>query len=1088
MKNIFYILLLLPTIIFAQYPSNSGHKITLGEQTTADGLIWRGVLADTGIITPLSDTSAYIILDTVNHRFYNYNRATNVWSMAGVGSISSGLTGTLPVANGGTGSATQNFVDLTTNQTVGGLKTFSNIFTSTATVNAVFAATELGTAARYLNIRNTSGGFLAGTEGSAGGFLIAGLPAYYGTIVSRAGLGISANDGTTNHMTILSGGNVGIGTATPAEKLSVNGAIISTGGITGHGANRTSISQEGANGAYWQSYGANASTIGRFTLRQASSDFSLTRIPLVIESTGAATFSGSVTSNATTSFSFYSGTYVSNSLGDGSFATYSGRIRENASYNLNIDLYDRNAATWRTPLSFNNTGGAATFGSSVTATQGEFISGGQDGALGSVVRISTASTNADARNWGIVNTWNNYGDLTFRVSNAQGGNALSAGSSRMVILSSGNVGIGTTSPGSRLVVKGVDGTSTNSALNVTNSSDASLLFVRNDGNVGIGTASPLGPLEVRAANRAGGSDGILQVNSNNSAGINLGGSLSFGGVWTSTSVTEWSQISGRKENSTNDNYAGYLSFATRPMGGVNTERMRITSGGNVFINNPSGVSLNGLTNFLSVSSTTFNLFDISRFSDNVFGPNFYFVKSRNGSIGGNTIVASGDNLGNINWVGANGTGFTDAASIKVEVDGAPGASNDMPGRLVFLTTADGAGSPTERMRITSSGQFLFKGGSTESLKEGMFVNDNTDFKIYSSISGSVTKNLTFWTSNSSTVSEKMRITSGGNVGIGTVNPDFKLEVVDQVQQVVLQISGLNENTDNILNGGTAVRFRNLSTINGTKQSMVFADASNNAVASIQSFNVNQTTHEGALAFGVRNSSGDYGLKMYINGNGNVGIGTASPGAPLHIAFNLAKTVLGDSRRLILDDLRGGTNERTEIGMGYTGAFQPAIIGYITTNNAGSTLGDIYFATRSVTTNTAPTERMRITSAGVVSISNLGSGAVTATSGVLSTTSDMTLKIDDGYIDNALEKISQLKPRYFYWKEESGLPTDIRQLGFYAQEVNQALGEEAANTPKNENDKWGIYDRGIIAMLTKAIQEQQLIIKALEQRILNLENK
>jgi hypothetical protein len=106
MKNIFYILLLLPTIIFAQYPNNSGHKITLGEQTTADGLIYRGVLGDTLLITPSSDTSAYIILDTVNHRFYNYNRATNVWSMAGVGSISSGLTGVLPVANGGTNRTT----------------------------------------------------------------------------------------------------------------------------------------------------------------------------------------------------------------------------------------------------------------------------------------------------------------------------------------------------------------------------------------------------------------------------------------------------------------------------------------------------------------------------------------------------------------------------------------------------------------------------------------------------------------------------------------------------------------------------------------------------------------------------------------------------------------------------------------------------------------------------------------------------------------------------------------------------------------------------------------------------------------------
>jgi hypothetical protein len=126
--------------------------------------------------------------------------------------------------------------------------------------------------------------------------------------------------------------------------------------------------------------------------------------------------------------------------------------------------------------------------------------------------------------------------------------------------------------------------------------------------------------------------------------------------------------------------------------------------------------------------------------------------------------------------------------------------------------------------------------------------------------------------------------------------------------------------------------------------------------------------------------------------------------------------------------------------------------------------------------------------GGVVITNLGSGAVSATSGLLSTTSDMTLKVEDGYIDNALEKISQLKPRYFYWKEESGLPTDIRQLGFYAQEVNQALGEEAANTPKNENDKWGIYDRGIIAMLTKAIQELSTENTSLINRIEALENK
>jgi hypothetical protein len=138
-------LFLLPCLALAQYPSNGNQKITLGEQTTADGLIYRGVLADTGIITPSSDTSAYIILDTVNHRFYNYNRATNVWSVAGGGTAvttfsggTTGLTpstatsgaitlgGTLAVANGGTGATVKIFVDTINTQTVNGLKTFKD--------------------------------------------------------------------------------------------------------------------------------------------------------------------------------------------------------------------------------------------------------------------------------------------------------------------------------------------------------------------------------------------------------------------------------------------------------------------------------------------------------------------------------------------------------------------------------------------------------------------------------------------------------------------------------------------------------------------------------------------------------------------------------------------------------------------------------------------------------------------------------------------------------------------------------------------------------------------------------------------------
>jgi len=60
----------------------------------------------------------------------------------------------------------------------------------------------------------------------------------------------------------------------------------------------------------------------------------------------------------------------------------------------------------------------------------------------------------------------------------------------MTIDGTGNVGIGTTTPNSRLFVRGLGSASTTSALNIQNSSGVSSLFVRNDGYIGVGTTSP----------------------------------------------------------------------------------------------------------------------------------------------------------------------------------------------------------------------------------------------------------------------------------------------------------------------------------------------------------------------------------------------------------------------------------------------------------------------------------------------------------------------------------------------------------------------------------------------------------------------
>ena len=101
-----------------------------------------------------------------------------------------------------------------------------------------------------------------------------------------------------------------------------------------------------------------------------------------------------------------------------------------------------------------------------------------------------------------------------------------------------------------------------------------------------------------------------------------------------------------------------------------------------------------------------------RNSNNTSGAGLMLGKSRSSSVGGVTIVQDDDKLGVISFCGADGVDLLPVgAQITGEVDGTPGA-DDMPGRLVFKTTADGASSTTERARITSNGDVLI-GGTDE---------------------------------------------------------------------------------------------------------------------------------------------------------------------------------------------------------------------------------------------------------------------------------------------------------------------------------------------------------------------------------------
>jgi hypothetical protein len=137
--------------------------------------------------------------------------------------------------------------------------------------------------------------------------------------------------------------------------------------------------------------------------------------------------------------------------------------------------------------------------------------------------------------------------------------------------------------------------------------------------------------------------------------------------------------------------------------GVNAgEKVRIDSSGRVLVGHTG--SLSEGTGF-QVVNTSDNTAEFFAYVASTSGSRLTLTKSRSGTKGTNTVVQSGDKLGEIHFRGADGTGYIRGATISAEVDGTPG-TNDMPGRLVFSTTADGANSQTERLRIDSSGRLL----------------------------------------------------------------------------------------------------------------------------------------------------------------------------------------------------------------------------------------------------------------------------------------------------------------------------------------------------------------------------------------------
>jgi len=140
-----------------------------------------------------------------------------------------------------------------------------------------------------------------------------------------------------------------------------------------------------------------------------------------------------------------------------------------------------------------------------------------------------------------------------------------------------------------------------------------------------------------------------------------------------------------------------------------TERIRIDSSGRLLVGTATArtnikFKTNAVNAFVQqeTSGSQYSGQSLISYSAGDYNPVLTLGISNSNTLGTNTLVGANWDLGMLQFVGNDGTDFKSAAVIEASVEGTP-ASGSMPALLRFSTSASGSVVPTERMRITSAG-------------------------------------------------------------------------------------------------------------------------------------------------------------------------------------------------------------------------------------------------------------------------------------------------------------------------------------------------------------------------------------------------
>ena len=149
------------------------------------------------------------------------------------------------------------------------------------------------------------------------------------------------------------------------------------------------------------------------------------------------------------------------------------------------------------------------------------------------------------------------------------------------------------------------------------------------------------------------------------------------------------------------------------------------------------------------------------------GADLRLLKSRGASIGTNTIVQSGDSLGQVRASGADGSVFQEAAKVMFKVDGTP-STTSMPGRIETYTTGSLSTTPTLRTTVDSKGNLVLNSGAIIERREAVAAADIDLSKgnyFTKTISGTTTFTVSNVPTSGSVASIILDLTNGGSATI-----------------------------------------------------------------------------------------------------------------------------------------------------------------------------------------------------------------------------------------------------------------------------------------------------------------------------------